>query len=61
MDYTTSGRVFEVFKMFCESTWFDWVQARVSTDQANREIDQKRRDLESRWHIKLAPYVIGQD
>lgn len=59
MSYATSGRVFEVYKTFCESVWLDWVSSKVSAQGANREIEEKRNALESRHGIKLRPYAVS--
>ena len=53
-------RAFQIFKLFCESVWLDWVQANVTTEQANIEIEEKRQSLESRWGVKLPVYQIEE-
>ena len=53
------ARAFNYFKSFCESVWLDWVQAKITTEQANIEIEEKRAALESRWGVKLPVYRIA--
>ena len=52
------ARAFNHLKSFCESVWLDWVQAKITTEQANIEIEEKREALESRWGVKLPVYRI---
>ena len=61
-NYTESGRVFRVFRDYCEANFMAWVSGELGADRdsCNDAIEAKRHDLQTRWGVNLRPYTLPE-